>query len=71
MVKILSEDELKEIISTNQEHKEALEKVLSLIKSGYKIVARKSITAKGTFVKVYTYDRYLYRYICSDVYEIK
>lgn len=71
MVKSLNENELKEIISTQSENKEALEKVLSLIQSGYKIVAKKSITAKGTFVKVYTYDRILYRYICSDVYEIK
>ena len=71
MIKTLNEEELKEIISTNEVYREALEKVLSLIQSGCKLFAKKVITAKGTFVKVYTYDRYLYRYICSEVYEIK
>lgn len=71
MVKQISASELIKIAETQDKEKSYLLDVAKQMQSGAKIQARLSDTAKGRAIKLYTYDRYLYRFICSDIIAIK
>lgn len=66
MVKNISANELEQIAKTQEKDSCYLEEIVKAIKAGSKILVRLSETAKGKTLKIYTYDRYLYRFICSD-----
>ena len=71
MISILNENDIMELINSDPEKNSELKKALVLVKNNDKVQVRKKTTAKGTFVRVYTYDRYLYRYICSLTIQIE
>lgn len=71
MVKSISASELIKIAETQDKEKQFLLDVAKQMQSGAKLQARLSDTAKGKAIKIYTYDRYLYRFICSDIVTIK
>ena len=71
MVKQISASELIKIAETQDKEKSYLLDIAKQMQSGAKIQARLSDTAKGRAIKLYTYDRYLYRFICSDIITIK
>ena len=66
MVKNITATELLKIANTQEKEKAYLTELANQIKSGRKIQVRICETAKGKSLKIYTYDRYLYRFVCSE-----
>ena len=66
MVKYVSASELETIALSQEKERSYLEDIAKQMRAGSKILVRLSDTAKGKTLKIYTYDRYLYRFVCSE-----
>ena len=66
MIKTISASELDTIAESQAKEKSYLQEVAKNMRAGAKVLVRLYEKANGKTLKIYTYDRYLYRYVCTD-----